>query len=313
MRTTRLPSDASGADFCRPVFLEIRRTIAAVQNKLHGRRVASVWFCGDGPSQQSLAEMAKAELDLPIELFDPFTAFELSGELQQRLPDYHSRFAPLLGMLADAVAGDRHAIDFLEPRRRPPPKSRQRELAIGIACAAVLLLGFLGWTWWRMQSLDSEIAHLQSRYASLDGEIKKNKSVKEEAADLNKWLDRNVNWLDELHRLSVKGPKGELAMLTGLRGDIDRKKGGGTLTLDVLAADAQKVQQQIRDVYANTSSPGYGESDGKIKRYGWKFQTESSLKSDGDEGKAKQAPPRAGVKPGPVKTVKSAATTKKGG
>jgi hypothetical protein len=53
--------------------------------------------------------------------------------MRQRLPEHHSRFAPLLGMLADAVAGERHAIDFLQPRRRPAAKSHQRELAIGIA------------------------------------------------------------------------------------------------------------------------------------------------------------------------------------
>jgi hypothetical protein len=201
MRTTRLPGDAAEPEYCRPVFLEIRRTIAAVQNKLHGRRVAKIWLCGDGPSQQSLAEMAKSELDLPTELFDPFTAFELSGELKQRLPDHHSRYAPLLGMLSDAVAGDRHAIDFLQPRRRPVPKTRQREMAIGIACAAVLLLGFLGWTWWRMDSMDRDIAQLQSRYGSLDKQIKKHKTVKSDAEELNKWLDRDINWLDELHRL----------------------------------------------------------------------------------------------------------------
>jgi hypothetical protein len=50
MRTTRLPGDASQPEYCRPVFLEIRRTIAAVQNKLHGRRVEKIWLCGDGPS-----------------------------------------------------------------------------------------------------------------------------------------------------------------------------------------------------------------------------------------------------------------------
>jgi Tfp pilus assembly PilM family ATPase len=302
MRTTRLPGDASQPEFCRPVFLEIRRTIAAVQNKLHGRRVEKIWLCGDGPSQQTLAEMVKSELDLPTELFDPFTAFELSGALRQRLPEHHSRFAPLLGMLADAVAGDRHSIDFLQPRRRPAPKTRQRELAIGIACAAVLLLGFIGWTWWRMESLDGDIAQLQQRKASLDKKVKDNAKVEKEAAELNTWLANDIPWLDVIQRLSAEGPKGEDAMLTSLKAKRE-KGGGGTLTLDMLAAkQPPKVSDQVRKVYSDTQGAGYTNSDGKVKRYPYKLTTESRLDREALAAKSKAPTAKAGVKAGSTKT-----------
>ncbi|MEX2142842.1 MAG: hypothetical protein WD894_26535 [Pirellulales bacterium] len=301
MRTTRLPGDASQPEFCRPVFLEIRRTIAAVQNKLHGRRVEKIWLCGDGPSQQTLSEMVKSELDLPTELFDPFTAFELSGTLRQRLPEHHSRFAPLLGMLADAVAGDRHSIDFLQPRRRPAPKTRQRELAIAIACAAVLLLGFIGWTWWRMELLDGDIAQRQQEKASLEKKVKDNAKVEKEAKELNTWLAKDIPWLDAIQRLSTEGPKGEDAMIVGLKAEAE-KTGGGTLTLEVLATLPTKAPDQIRKVFPYTESAGYTKSDGKVKRYGYKQKIESRLNREMLAAKAKAPASKAGVKPGSTKT-----------
>jgi Tfp pilus assembly PilM family ATPase len=301
MRTTRLPGDASQPEYCRPVFLEIRRTIAAVQNKLHGRRVEKIWLCGDGPSQQTLAEMAKSELDLPTELFDPFTAFEQSAGMRQRLPDHHSRFAPLLGMLADAVAGERHAIDFLQPRRRPAPKTRQRELAIGIACAAVLLLGFIGWTWWRMESLDSDIALLQKQSAKLDKEIKKNTKVQKEAEALNKWLAGDIPWLDEIYKLATRGPKAEDAMLTAIKAEVDTKGGAsrGKLTLDMLAKNASAVEKQLRSLYPETVRNGpVTKDDEKSKLYNWKFKTESKIVRESTATAKKGPAAKAGVKSG---------------
>jgi Tfp pilus assembly PilM family ATPase len=300
MRTTRLPGDAAQTDYCRPVFLEIRRTIAAVQNKLHGRRVEQVWLCGDGPSQQMLADMVKNEIELPTELFDPFTAFAQTADMTAKLPEHRSRYAPLLGMLADAAAARRHAIDFLEPRRRPPPKSRKREMSLAVALAAVVVLGFIGWTWWRANSLDQDIAQLRSRRSSLDKQIKKNSQVMKEAEQLDKWLAGDIPWLDVLQRLSTQGPKGEDAMLTGLRAEVDARGGGAKMTMDILASDSAKVQNQLRSVWAKTTRAGVEPSDGKIKRYPWQFKAEAKIDAPADEPATKP-----GVKPGIKPAVKS--------
>ena len=310
MRTTRLPGDASQPEYCRPVFLEIRRTIAAVQNKLHGRRVEKIWLCGDGPSQQTLSEMVKSELELPTELFDPFTAFEQSGSMRQRLPEHHSRFAPLLGMLADAAAGERHDIDFLEPRRRPAAKTRQREIAIGVAGSAVLLLCFLGWTWWRMESLDGEIERLRLRYVKLDKDVKSNKTVQKEAESLNDWLDGDISWIDEMYKLATRGPKAEDAMLTSLKAEVETKGGasGGKLTLDVLAKNHPPAEKQLRSLYPETVQEGpVTVNEEKSKVYKWKFKTKSVVSRESPVAAKKGPIAKAGVKPATAKSKPSAA------
>ena len=104
MRTARLAGDSTSQEQFRAVVMEIRRTIAAMQNRLHGRRVEEVHLCGDGPHQATLGERIESELDLPTKLFDPFTSFEGASAIERKLPEHRGRFAPLLGMLADAAA-----------------------------------------------------------------------------------------------------------------------------------------------------------------------------------------------------------------
>jgi Tfp pilus assembly PilM family ATPase len=304
MRTTRLPGDASQPEFCRPLFLEIRRTIASVQNKLHGRRVEKIWLCGDGPSQQTLSEMVKSELDLPTELFDPFARFELAGGLRDRLPAHHSRFAPVLGLLADAAAGSRHAIDFLDPRRRPVPKTRRREIAIAAICASALLVMFIGWTWWRLRGMDNEITALSQRRSKLDSEVRKKKQAEKDAEELNRWLAGDVPWLDVIYRISKDGPKAEDAMLTGLKADVDTKS-GAKLAMDVYATGSTKVGRELREIYPKTQLDGIGKND-KVKRYPVKFKAD--LKIDEEAVVATRSPPtkKEDVKSSAAKNDKSA-------
>ena len=245
-----------------------------MQNKLHGRRVEAIWLCGDGPSQQTLADMIKTELDLPTELFDPFTALEQSGGMRGQLPTQRSRFAPILGMLADAAAGKRHGIDFLDPRQRPAEKSRRKEMAIAAGVAATLVLMFVGWTWWRLNSLDDEIAGLSRKKRELDGQVKQNVQVEKDAAELDKWLAGDVPWLDVLYRLSAKGPKAEEAMLTGFKADVE-KGGGGKLTLDVLAANSD-VSKRLASAYTKTT-PDKIIKDAKSSRYPLKFKADVAI------------------------------------
>jgi hypothetical protein len=230
--------------------------------------------------------------------------FEQSGALRGQLPEHHSRYAPLLGMLADAAAGDRHGIDFLQPRRRPQAKTRRREATIAAVAVAALALIFVGWTWWRLNSLDGQIADLGQRGRDLDKQIKQNEKVEKEAAELDRWLAADVPWLDVLHRLSTQAPKADEVMLTGLKADIE-KAGGGKLTLDVLAADATKVSAQFEKTYPNTTR-GTIDYDGKVSRYPWTFKTETRIDQKTvaqlKGAAAKKSAGKQATKPGDTKT-----------
>ena len=259
LRCVRLPGDpltvaeASGA-----LLSEIRRTMAAVQNQLGGREVETLVLCGVDTRHEALAELIRAELATPTELFDPFGGLALSRELGRGLPDLPGRFAPLLGTLLDELEGAPHAIDFLHPRRRPePPSRRNTYLVAGLAvCLAAVIAIFLGW--YAKTSLKANLQRLSQESAALDKEITRADEFAEVAKEIDDWAYPDVAWLDELYRLSANFPSPQQAMLTQLRMGPHRQ--GAEIELDGLANDVETLEAMEQSITARQIFP---ENDGE--------------------------------------------------
>ena len=277
MRTARLAGDSTTQEQFRAVVMEIRRTIAAMQNRLHGRRVDEVHLCGDGPHQATLGERIESELDLPTKLFDPFTSFEGASAIERKLPEHRGRFAPLLGMLADAAAGERQAIDFIDPRRRPAAKSYRREMTLAAALAAVLLLSFAAFTWFWTSRQESEIQQLADKSTNLDKQIEKGKKVQIEVRDLEKWMAGDVVWLDTLYRISTKAPKAQDVMLTGLTATTSNN--GANLKMEGALRTHEQftaLENQLRKA-GHVIAPGEFDQDAKSTKYPLSFKTDIGI------------------------------------
>jgi hypothetical protein len=236
--------------------------------------VDEVHLCGDGPHQTTLAERIESELDLPTELFDPFANFEGARAIERKLPEHRSRFVPLLGMLADAGAGERQAIDFINPRRRPAAKSYRREMLLGAALAAVLLLSFAGFTWLWTSGLDSDIQQLAGKSTNLDRDIDQGKKVQREVAEIEKWMAGDVVWLDMLYRISTKAPKAQDAMLTGLTATTNNQ--GAVLKLEGAVRTHEQfknLEKQLRAEKVHIA-PGEVDQDVKSTKYPLTFKSD---------------------------------------
>ena len=183
LRCTRLPDDPlSSQGAVQQLLSEIRRTIAAAQNQLGGRRVQSIVLCGSGEQHAALANQISQDLSTPAELFDPFDGLALAGELAKGLPDHADRFAPLLGTLLDELEQAEHAIDFLHPRRPPEPPSRRNALALAGLAAGLLVLAVIVYGYLRHHQTGQEIARLKAESHAL-GLMVKRAELKDEAAD----------------------------------------------------------------------------------------------------------------------------------
>ena len=153
LRTARLPGDPlADGEAAQALLAELRRTMAAVQNQLGGRKVEQIVLCGAGKQHTALAELIDGRLATPAEVFDPFAGLRLAPELQEVLPEHRGRFTPLLGMLLDELHHSPHAVDFLHPRRRPePPSRRNTYIAAGAARSPC-------WSCWWWQAGSGAIA-----------------------------------------------------------------------------------------------------------------------------------------------------------
>ncbi len=139
LRTARLPTETAAdatADH-RPLLAELRRTMAAVQNQLGGRRVQAVYLCDGRQEHAALAQRLSGELGLPVQLFDPLAQVPLAGVVRGEPPLHAGRFAPLVGMLVNEIEKAPQGLDFFNPRRRPPPPDRRRPLVLAAAAALV--------------------------------------------------------------------------------------------------------------------------------------------------------------------------------
>jgi Tfp pilus assembly PilM family ATPase len=271
LRTARLQGDPLVSDDAALALLgETRRTMAAVQNQLGGRRVESVVLFGATEHHQSLAAQIEKKIDADTELFDPFAELTLGRELKKALPDNPGRFAPLLGMLLDELTEKPPAVDFLQPRRRPPPPSRRNlYTTVGLAVAVVVLLVVtLGW--WHRNSLKADIVRLSNESALLDKEVKAADKHIEAAEAIGEWADKEVVWLEELKWLAEKLPPPQDAMLSQL--EMDRES--GRMDMEGLARNVDTIKgmdRALQDESHQVVGEGGGASSAS-QRYSVRFE-----------------------------------------
>lgn len=263
LRTARLPGDPlTAADESPALLAEIRRTVAAAQNQLGGRRVEAVVLCGRGEQHAALTRLIGANLGVPATLFDPFAGLRLGGELRDVLPEHSGRFAPLLGMLVAELEQSGHAIDFLHPRQRPEAPSKRR-LYAGLAIAAgVLVLGWLAYGQLQRFMLRSELGGLESRLNARKIEAENAKKLATAVGRIEEWRYTDLPWLDVLDRVSRKFPPAKEAKANSVTLLAKTSKAGqrGEIKIEAIAATPETItamQQQIGKLYnASVSDEG---------------------------------------------------------
>lgn len=264
LRRARLHGNPlSGTEAVEALVSEVRRTMVAAQNQLHGQRVDSIWLCGASPEHVTLADSIRDQFPVSLELLDPFDGLSLEGDLRRGLPEHTGRFAPLLGMLVDELEGAEHALDLLHPRRPPQPPSHRDKYALGGMVAAALVLLLLGLTWFQSSQLNKEIARLSgeltrasplSKTLGYEGRVGLDEMVEEVQEkqqmvdEIEKWAGTTVGWLGELRWLSEKLPDAQDAMLTQLTLSITAGKAEMTLDGRARSIDAvTKIDINLQD------------------------------------------------------------------
>ncbi len=230
MRSFRLPKNWKPGASGEPVIGEVRRTIAAAQNQLGAARVQRVVLCGSGPEIEQLQDRLQEKTDLPVRFLDPFADVRLAGPAQKSLPQEGSRYAALLGALLDETREARPAIDFLNPRRKPAPKSNLRMFAIAGGALAAVLLAIVSLVALKFGRLDDQINKLESQLNQLSNENKSLEQYVTQVGQVDAWKMGDVNWLDELYRISEKLPSADDARLETFQA-TGRNGQGGLLSI----------------------------------------------------------------------------------
>ena len=286
-RTVRLPDDP--AAIAAALIGEVKRTSAAAQNQTSGRKVDGIVLLGDvsefGDAQETLSQA----LEIPVAFFNPFTNLKFAEGW--RAPGRSGRFAPLLGMILDESAGERHLVDFLNPRRKPEAASYNRRQAMvggGVAALALLVLVIL---WLQFRALDQRIEQLTQESASWDPLVKKAQQLTRDVHEIEQFQDANVRWLDELRLMSEVAPPAE-DMIVRQWTSAARKEGGGVIAIEGQAEEFSTIEQlerALRDPRHQVFGRG-GREDEKADAYRWVFNEEIVVSSSSSADGAEETP-----------------------
>ncbi|MDB4749351.1 hypothetical protein OAF83_00450 [Rubripirellula sp.] len=268
VRTVRMPSaeEARG----RALAGELKRSLVACGSSGTLERVV-LWGRAAVHSQD--VEMLVEATDSKVEVLDPFSLVDVDRNTKANMPDHVGRLAPLVGLLvADEVGADR-LVDFLNPRKRVEVVENpyRKYIIAGIPVALAALVGFLIYR--QLGTLDATIEQL--KVVNSD----KEKGVK--AADVSiartelvdKYLDGDVNWLNEIRRLAAKVPESDKLIVRRVSAVTDMRLGGGTMTVEgavTKPAVIEEFEGAIRDEYRSVQGDGASELR-TSGQYRWSF------------------------------------------
>lgn len=278
-RTVRLPSDDETAALpLGPLLAEVRRSLIAVENQPGGGSIEAIYVFGTAREHQALVEALESELRMPAQAFDPFAGVSLKSKVQSALPAETGRFASLVGMLLDEAHGS-HALDLLNPRRKPEPINRKR-LAVAAAAliAAVgLTLGYTAWT--KFDEINDDIERLSRESRELDNLLKVAEAKRKAVEEINQWAGGEVIWLDELRDLSLRFPSPRDAVLLGLTMSRSSSNKGGVMEFQGLVRDPSivgRMESALRDDHHEVRSKRVQASI-QDRIYTWQFESSLSV------------------------------------
>ncbi|HBV65437.1 MAG TPA: hypothetical protein DEF45_20725 [Rhodopirellula sp.] len=268
VRTVRMPSaeDARG----RALAGELKRSLVACGSSGTLERVV-LWGRAAVHSQD--VEMLVQATDSKVEVLDPFSLVDVDRNTQGSMPEHVGRLAPLVGLLvADETGADR-LLDFLNPRKRVEVvESPYRKYLIAAVPVAVAALAAF-FIYRQLGALDGQIEGLK---AVNDDKQKGVKAADESIARtelVDKYLDGDVNWLNEIRRLASKVPESDKLIVRSVSAVSDSRNGGGTMTIEgavTKPAVIEEFEGAIRDDFRTVQGDGASElrtSD----QYRWSF------------------------------------------
>ena len=296
-RTAQLPNPKDEERTARQLLVEINRTLAvAAQDRLGSEEIETVYIFGGPEEHDELVRRIGDELLLVAKVVDPFEAVDVS---KHHRPEAAGSYASLVGMLLDEVHRQAHAVDLLNPKRPPKPRSRKLFAAVLAVLLAVVALGA-----WHAKSQD--LAELDERIEQLRGEKKKYDDLYKRAAvqrrtvvAIRQWEAVEVNWLDELRDLSLRIPSSRDVLLSRITMSPSRS-GGGDVRFSGLVRDPKVVFQMednIRDRFHRISSRRQTQRSA-VGDYTWSFETTINVKRRPTSDYARYLPgtaPYAGV------------------
>lgn len=288
-RSTRLPGEPGSEEFVKALQGEIRRTIFAARTKDSSVAISHIVILGQ-PNAQTQWEEFGRDVKTSVSFLNPLSAEHVTSSVEVP-PETAGQLGALIGLLLADSTGSHPAIDFLNPRKKPEPPDRRRTYVLGALAAAcvVLVLGYV--IWGGIGAKDAEIERLKAEIAKMKKSNEPLLKIEEQIGEIDRWVAADVQWLDELYRLSDKMPPADEAIIKQMHMGT-RNDAGGTISFDGYVSDQSviaKLEGSLRDDYHQIQGreSKYEEYAGGV--YRWSFLESITVIDDESDRFAPQA------------------------
>ena len=180
---------------------EVTLTIEAYRAGDPGADMNHVVVGGDTGLEDELLEAIRRRFEITGERYNPTACFGWDGESGAAA----GGFSAVLGLALGHASEGRLHFDFMHPKKAIPPSQRRLKKAPIYAAVCVVFVAAAVVAYGKVVGPKKDvIARLEERKRAVDAELKEDARFRKMMAEVEKWEQEQIIWLDELvHVLSV--------------------------------------------------------------------------------------------------------------
>jgi hypothetical protein len=244
---------ATPEDLERTLRAELSRARLSAAEVLADQPISRLLLVGDPQATAAVSDQVAARLGgATVERLDPTTAL-LSLPQNSTVPAVDA--ATLAGALLGRVATTVEIIDFANPRKTPEKRDLRRAKILGGTLAGLMLIaGMYTWRQNRVAELTRQKSIIDAENADLREKLEAGSTDLEYAAKIGRWVDRDIEWLDELARLRTIMPGTDRIFIDNIAMAAVPQNAVGLVRLEAWA----KSEADINELTRRLREAGYG-------------------------------------------------------
>lgn len=244
---------ATPEDLERTLRAELSRARLSAADILADQPISRLLLVGDPQATAAVSDQVATRLGGAIvERIDPAVSL-LSQPPNSTVPAVDA--ATLAGALLGRSATTVEIIDFTNPRKAPEKRDLRRAKILGGTLAGLMLIaGMYTWRQNRVAELTRQKSIVDAENNDLREKLEASNSDLEFAAKIGRWVDRDIEWLDELARLRTIMPGTDRIFIDNIAMAAVPQNAVGLVRLEAWA----KSEADINELTRRLREAGYG-------------------------------------------------------
>jgi hypothetical protein len=240
-------------DLERTVRAELSRARLSAAEVLADQPIRRLLLIGDPQAAGAVSDQVATKLgNATVERIDPAESLvAIPADAPVSAVDAASLAGALLGRTATPV----EIVDFASPRKAPEKRDLRRVKLLAGALVGVVLFGSVYmWRQNRISALQRQKSALALENNDLREKLEAGSRDLEYAEKIGRWVDRDIEWLDEFARLRDLMPGTDRMFIDNVSVGAIPQNGVGAIRLEAWA----KTEADINELTRRLREAGYG-------------------------------------------------------